>query len=115
MKLAIALSMAFLASAAPAQELKKAEPPTRPGTTPVVQAKTRFKIALPSPIVFSRSGAQKDLWKLDTEGVEARLSSGEDSSPARYSGGRIYFTRRTSGSAAMWSMKSDGNDGIWVD
>lgn len=69
-----------------------------------------LKIAIPHPIVFSRSGAQQGLWKRDTNGTETRLSSGDDSSPASYTDGRIYFNRRANNQTNIWSMKRDGSD-----
>ena len=107
MKRILILALVGLASAALAQELRPAQPPVQLEKPELNQT---LKMALPHPIVFVRTGAQKGLWKRDTDGTETRLSSGEDSSPASYTG-RIYFTRQNGYQHYdIWSMKRDGSD-----
>ncbi|MGC4045747.1 MAG: hypothetical protein QM758_18310 [Armatimonas sp.] len=116
MKRMVLLTMlAALGLAASAQELKvqgQLQTQRPPVAVDKNKLKDVLKIAIPHPIVFSRTGDQKGLWKREIDGTETRLSSGEDTSPASYTDGRIYFTRRTSNgtSTNIWSMKRDGSD-----
>jgi hypothetical protein len=96
-----------LGVAAMAQDLKPSQPLTQ---VDQARLKETLKITIPHPIVFVRSGSQKGLWKREPDGTEKRLSSGEDSSPASYTDGRIYFTRRTNNQSDVWSMKRDGSN-----
>lgn len=111
MKISLSLAAALLASAALSQDVKKAEPPTRVLSSVETAAKDRVKLALPAPIAFSRAGAQKGIWRRETSGAEKRLTTGDDSSPTSYSGGRIYFTRKIpNGMLNAHSVNRDGSD-----
>jgi hypothetical protein len=108
-RIVLLLTLGLIGLTASAQDLKPAKQPElkqNPGLTKLPD----LRIATPHPIVFVRTGAQKGLWKRDTDGTETHLSSGEDSSPASYTDGRIYFSRRANNQTNIWSMKRDGSN-----
>ncbi len=109
-RISILLALGLAGLAASAQDLKPAKPTELkedPGLS--VGKVPDLKMVLPHPIVFSRGWSQKGIWRRDTDGTETRLSSGDDSSPASYTDGRIYFTRGSGDQHNIWSMKRDGS------
>ena len=109
-RISIFIMLGVLGLAASAQDLKATKSTELKQDAGLSAGKIPdLKMALPHPIVFARSGAQKGLWKRDTDGTETRLSSGDDLSPASYNDGRIYFTRRSGVQHDIWSMKRDGS------
>lgn len=111
-RIALLMTLGIVGLAASAQDLTPAKPPglkIDAGLSLSAGKVPDLKMALPYPIAFARSGAQKGIWKRDTDGTETRLSSSDDRSPASYTG-RIYFTRSIGDQHDIWSMKRDGSD-----